>query len=94
VDTILTLLIRLLEPFIDFINSWVNIVVSLNASPAFKKDNKGEWHSEDGSAVIIVINNGREPIKVEDVGIILKDGQKLFSLFILDDALVDTEKLP
>jgi hypothetical protein len=89
-DAILNTLARLLEPLIDYINSWVNIVVSLNANPVFKEDNKGEWHSEDGSAVVIVINNGRQPLKVEEVGVILRNGQKLVFPFILDDA----EKLP
>ena len=89
-NAILNTLARLLEPFIDYINSWITIVVSLNASPVFKEDNKGEWHSEDGSAVVMVINNGREPLKVEEVGVILRNGQKLDSPFILDD----TEKLP
>lgn len=90
-DALLKLLARLLEPLIDYVNTWATVVVSLNAQCVFKEDGPGVWHAaQGGSAVILVINNGREPIKVHDVGITFSDGQRLSCPFILED----NEKLP
>lgn len=65
------------EPVIDFVNSWMTTVVSLNAQGTFKADKKGHYKQQSGSAVIVVINNSRNPLKVDDIGLIFKDGRKL-----------------
>lgn len=89
IDFLFGTLGRLLEPLVDFLTSWVTTVVSLNAQATFKEDKQGRFHQQEGSAVILVVNHGREPIKVDDVGLIFNDGRKLsVALHLTEDGLL------
>jgi len=68
---------RIMEPVVDVLISWMTVVVSLNAQATFKEDEQGRFQQQQGSAVILIVNHGREPIKVHDVGLIFKGGQEL-----------------
>jgi hypothetical protein len=63
--------------FWDFIKDYIQIVVSLNPRIIFVEDKAGSYKPVQWSATILVVNNTRDNIKIEDVGFILSSGQKL-----------------
>lgn len=82
-DKIFDLLVRLYEPVINVFTTWAFVTATLHAAPEYKQDKKGRWYPIDGSAVISVVNRRKEPIKVEDIGLIYKDGKKTPINFLL-----------
>lgn len=88
-DSLFKLLILVLQPLLDYANSWANTVISLMAQATFTEDVKGA-KQQSGSAVIQVINRAKQPIKIQEVGIIMKDGQRVANKWLLNK----DEKLP
>lgn len=82
-------LFRIIEPFLDFIITQLTVVIALNAQLGFVEDDDGNLRRVKGSGSVLVVNHGREPIKIIDIGLIFKD-KKHMSLNLhmaQDDAL-------
>jgi hypothetical protein len=75
-DKIFDFLERICEPVINVFTTWTFVTVSLHAAPEYKQDNKGKWQPINGLAVISVVNRKKEPVKIEDIRLIYKDGKK------------------
>jgi hypothetical protein len=54
----------------------------LKPHPIFKEDANGNWKQQSGWVEIEVVNRGKEPIRVQEVGMILKNGQRFPSSFM------------
>jgi hypothetical protein len=76
-------LLSFFEPVINWIATWTFVTVSLHAAPTFKENKKGQWHQSSGSAVIMIINRKKEPLKINDIGIIFTDGTRASINFLL-----------
>ncbi|MGD0354518.1 MAG: hypothetical protein ABSB31_03610 [Dehalococcoidia bacterium] len=84
-DAILNLVAKLLEKIVDDINSSASVFVSLNAHSVFQEEKDGGYKPIGGGAVILVINDGKEELKIGDAGLIFKGGGRVEGPFLLDD---------
>lgn len=82
VDMLLKLLAFVLQPLFDYIQSKADLIIVLKPHPIFKEDANGNWKQVSGSGMIEVVNHGKEPIKVQQVGMILKNGERFPSPLI------------
>jgi hypothetical protein len=82
-DKIFDFLERICEHVINVFTTWTFVTVSLHAAPEYKQDNKGKWQPINGLAVISVVNRKKEPVKIEDIRLIYKDGKKTPIDFLL-----------
>jgi hypothetical protein len=81
---------RILEPVVDLLVSWMTITVSMNPQMIFEEDKNGQYQLISGSAVIIITNNGKESMKIQDVGFIFKNDRQLS----ISSQLLDNFKFP
>ena len=86
-------LVSFFEPVISVFSIWTFVTVSLQAAPEYKPDKKGQHHAINGSAVISVVNRRKEPIKIESIGIIYKDGRKTPIDFLLNKGEISKAKI-
>lgn len=70
---LLNILSRIFEPFLDYIITQLTVNIALNAQIGFTEDEQGHVRRVEGSGLILVVNHGREPIKISVVGLIFKN---------------------
>jgi hypothetical protein len=71
------ILIRILEPVLDFFSTSLTVYIALIAQLGFAEDEHGNVRRVKGSGAILVVNRGHEPIKINDMGLILKDKTRI-----------------
>jgi hypothetical protein len=72
-----SILIRLLEPVLDFFSTSLTVYIALIAQLGFAEDEDGNVRRVKGSGTILVVNRGRESIKITEMGVILKDKTRI-----------------
>lgn len=71
------ILIRILEPVLDFFSTSLTVYIALIAQLGFAEDEDGNVRRVKGSGAILVVNRGREPIRITEMGLILKDKTRI-----------------
>lgn len=76
-EVITGLLGRIFASILADISDRFAIVVALNPAVTFCEDNQGKWWITQWSAVITVLNHSHNPIKIDHLGFILKNDQRV-----------------